>query len=210
MKRVLIVSSLALTVMGIAVPAHAEGLTGAYVGGAVGAAALKTEYRDTVARTGAKNDDSGFAYDLYAGWGTRVGGPVYLGGELGIGDDVVKTSRVIAGGTAKVDPKLRVTPAVRLGYMLSESSMVFTRVGVQVRDYDVTLPNGQGRSKKFTAPILGIGYERSVTPSLSLRGELSAVGKKDETFAYGANGASRLKIEPRERRLMLGVSYHFG
>lgn len=210
MKRVLIVSGLALTVMGVAVPAHAEGLTGAYAGAAVGAGALKTEYRDTVARTGAKNDDSGVSYDLYGGWGTRVGGQVYLGGELSLGDDMVKTSRAISGGTAKGDPKARVTPAVRLGYMLSDSSMVFTRVGVQVRDYDVKLPNGQGRSKKFTTPVVGIGFERSLTSSLSLRGELSAVGKKDETFSYGAGGASRLKIEPRERRLMLGASYHFG
>jgi len=210
MKRVLIVSGLALTVMGAPVPAHADGVTGAYVGAAVGAGSLKTEYRDAVARTGAKNDDSGLSYDLYGGWGTRVGGPLYLGGEVSLGDDVVKTSRVISGGTVKVDPKVRVTPAVRLGYMLSDSSMIFTRVGVQVRDYDVKLPNGQGRSKRFASPVVGIGYERSLTSSFSLRGELSAVGAKDETFAYGPGGASRLKIEPRERRLMFGASYHFG
>lgn len=209
MKRGLILASLALSTIAIAPPAHAEGLTGLYAGGALGYGAASTRYNDENAKTAAKNSDGGLSYEAYAGWGARAAGPLYLGAEVSIGDDQTKTSRTIAGGRVSTEGKVRVTPAARIGYMLSDDGMIFTRLGVQYRDYDVKLPNGQTRSKKFTAPVLGLGYEHMVSDNISLRGEVSVVAKKGETISYGVGNASKLKIEPVESRLMIGASMHF-
>lgn len=209
MKRELIISGLALTTIAIAPPANADGLTGLYAGGALGYGALSTRYNDENARTAAKNSDGGLAYEAFAGWGARAAGPLYLGAEVSIGEDQAETSRVISGGKVTTDGKVRISPAARVGYMLSDDSMIYTRLGVQVREYDLKLPNGQSRSKTMSAPTLGVGYERSVSDAVSLRGELSVVGKKGETVAYGPGNASRLKFEPTESRLMIGAAMHF-
>lgn len=209
MKRGLIIAGLALSTVAIAPHAHADGLAGLYAGGALGYGATSTRYNDENAKAAAKNSDAGLSYEAYAGWGARVAGPLYLGAEVSIGDDQTKTSRSIAGGKSATEGKVRVTPAARVGYMLSDDSMIFTRLGMQYRDYDVKLPNGQSRSKQLTAPVLGVGYERSVSDNISLRGELSVVAKKSETLTYGVGNASKLKIEPAESRFMIGASMHF-
>ena len=209
MKRVLILSGLALSAVAIAPPASADGLTGLYAGGALGYGALSTRYNDENAKTSAKNSDAGVAYEAFVGWGARAAGPLYLGAEVSIGDDQTKSSRTIAGGKVTTEGNVRVTPAARVGYMLSDDSMIFTRIGLQYRDYDVKLPNGQTRSKDFRTPVLGLGYEHAVSDSISVRGELSVVGAKSETFAYGVGGASKLKVDPRESRLMIGAAMHF-
>lgn len=209
MKRELILSSLLLSAIVVAPPAHADGLAGLYAGGALGYGALSTRYNDENAKTAAKNSDGGLSYEAFAGWGTRAAGPLYLGAEVSIGDDQAKTSRAITGGRVTTDTKIRVTPAARIGYMLSDDGMIYTRLGVQFREYDFKLPNGQSRSKKMSAPVLGLGYEHAVSDSLSLRGELSVIAKKSETISYGAGNASRLKVEPTESRLMIGAAMHF-
>jgi len=209
MKRALILSSLALSAVAIAAPAHADGLTGLYAGGALGYGAASTRFNDENAKTAAKNSDGGVSYEAYAGWGTRAAGPLYLGAEVSIGDDQTKTSRTIAGGKVTTDGKVRVTPAARVGYMLSDDGMIYTRLGMQYREYDVKLPNGQSRSKKLSTPVFGLGYEHSVSDAISLRGELSVAARKSETIAYGVGNATKLKIEPAESRLMIGASMHF-
>jgi hypothetical protein len=209
MKRGLIIASLALSTVAIAPHALADGLTGLYAGGALGYGAASTRYNDEDDKTAAKNSDSGLSYEAYAGWGARVAGPLYLGVEVSIGDDQAKTSRTIAGGKVSTDGKVRVTPAARVGYMLSDDGMIFTRLGLQYREYDVKLPNGQSRSKTFSSPVFGVGYEHAVSDNISLRGELSVVGRKSETISYGVGNASKLKIEPAESRFMIGASMHF-
>lgn len=209
MYRTLMISGLALSAIAIAPAAHADGLSGPYVGGAIGYGALSTRFNDENAKTAAKNSDSGLAYEAFAGWGARAAGPLYLGAEVSIGDEQAKTTRTIAGGRVSTDPKVRVTPSARIGYMFSDDSLLYTRLGVEYRDYDVKLPTGQSRSKKLSAPVLGIGYEHAIAEKISLRGELAVVARKDTTFAYGVGNAQKLKVEPVESRLMIGAAMHF-
>lgn len=192
--------------------AAAQDLDGFYIGGELGQAAIEGRFNDeplSALRARASQTESGFAYGVFGGWGSRLIGPVYVGVELGIGAGGKDVARTINTARVRLDPQERYTFSARLGYQFSNRSLLYVRGGYEARQFEATLPDGRKREEDFGGGLVGLGYEHLVAERFSLRGEVIGVANKDLDLRYGPANASRIKVEAQEARFMLGGAYRF-
>lgn len=193
-----IISALLVTAA-VAAPAVAANniQTGFYVGANAGASASKLDIAISGIPTqniGAQNAVLG----LYTGYGV-VNSNLYFGGELFAAIDNTK----FKVGTLQVKRKAFFGAAARLGFLVSPSTMIYGRLGLEFGKWQAS-DNGvnQGRTNKAAfAP--GLGLETALTNNLSLRTEW--VYQINKAFA----NTKTTNVRTRAQRFTVGISYRF-
>ena len=161
-----------------------------------------------------------FAGELLAGWMWTMHNNFVVGGELGYSMTANETETTVNnnGGNAdrlKVKSNWAFNGAVRVGYMVSKSTMLYARAGFEYRKFDTKfMPGSAGNtattidaSNSKTAFAPGLGMEVSLTPHWSLGGEFRSAYFGSSTNS-GTRG-SEITVKPRVDTYMLNVKYKF-
>ncbi len=202
----------ALLSAAIAAPAFARekaDLGGFYVGGELGYGKAKHDL-DFTPKTGTvssgKASKSGFAYQAFAGYGAVVGGSLYLGGEAMLGGGGGKAVRLFGAQKAAIDPGLRYGLAARAGLALSDSGLLYGKVGVERRRLEVS-ELGAKRNLTQQGLLFGAGYEQRISANMGLRAEITRVNYGDKTVSFSSG--DKIKLDSTETRATVGAVVHF-
>jgi opacity protein-like surface antigen len=190
-------------------PALAQDQGGFYVGGEVGYAKPKNEltYTPTTGPTlKGSSDKTGFNFGGFAGYGTVLGGNLYLGAEGALSGGGGESSKTFGATKVHLDPKFRYSGAARVGMTLGESGLLYGKVGLERRKLEASVP-GSKKTLTQQGMVYGVGYEQKLSETFGLRGELTRVSYGDKTAAF--KGGDKLKIDSKETRLSIGGVVHF-
>lgn len=202
-------SALAAPAMAQTEPTGASNFTGFYGGADLGYAKSKTKLnltpKDSAAVAG-KASKNGLNYEAFLGYGAVVGDNFYLGGEAKLGAGGGKASRDLAGVKVTVDPGLRYGVAGRAGVLIGDDGLLYGKVGLERRRVEASIA---GASKKVTEKglVYGVGYEKMLTPNMSVRGELLRVKYDDKNVAFSTG--QKVKLHGSETRFNLGAVIRF-
>lgn len=193
-----IISALLVTAA-VAAPAVAANniQTGFYVGANAGASTSKLDI-PTAGNLTQSFAGQNAVLGLYTGYGV-VNSNLYLGGELFAAIDNAKINVL----NFQLKRKAFFGAAARLGFLVSPSTMIYGRLGLEFGKWQVSV-NGTnvGRSSKAAfAP--GLGLETALTNNLSLRTEW--VYQINKAF----NNTATLTAGARAQRFTVGISYRF-
>lgn len=206
-------SALALALVLPATEVRADDWTGGYVGGALGYAWGYVDAGDAAAKSKVKgldqfidafnaiNDPTGTDVSLYAGYMWQTG-PLLIGAEAQIRSGGLDERVTIA------DLSFENTYALRgiLGTEVSDT-LIFASFGVVSTDFGEVFSFGgdQGRETGYT---IGIGAERMLTDTLSLRAELTHDRYRfDLDLGGGPGDPPELSID--QTRFTIGATWRF-
>lgn len=199
MKKYLLVATAAF-VASSSVQAS-EGLSGAYAGVRVGHVSTKAEVKKA---TKTQDGATGFAGDIVAGYGMLMDS-FYLGGEAMVGldgtNETVSTDVKLKGGmTAGV--------AARLGYALTQKSMIYVSLGVASEKAEYKTANDPLNSKKknLVSFVPGIGTQIAMTDSVAVRADFTYSMSKKLKVNTGTN---EFTVQPKKAAFKVGVVYTF-
>ena len=211
MLKITIIAAAVLSAA-VAAPAMAQEKdtpSGFYGGAQLGYGKPKNKL-DFTPKTGAtiagKSDKTGFEYDAFLGYGSVVGGDLYLGAEASLGAGGGKASSLLGANKVTIDPGLRYGAAARAGLAFEGGGLLYGKVGLERRKVEASII---GSKKKMTQKglVYGVGYEQQLTANLALRGEVSRINYDDKavTFASG----EKLKLDGKETRVNIGAVIRF-
>lgn len=211
MHKITLIAAAALSVA-IAAPAAAQdtsSVNGFYGGAQLGYGKPKNKL-DFTPKTGAavsgKADKAGFEYGGFLGYGSVVGGDLYLGAEASLGAGGGKATSTLAGSKVTIDPGLNYGVAGRAGLAFEGGGLLYGKVGLERRKVEASII---GAKKKLTQKGLayGVGYEQQVSDSLALRGEVSRINYDDKAVNFA--GGEKLKLDGKETRVNIGAVIRF-
>ena len=176
-KQLLILLIGATSVMASPAFAETEGtFTGAFIGGEVGL--QRNKYEITApGNIGLKDRDQGFNLRGFAGYDITMSDRFVLGAELGIGRGGPEVDDEDATAAFKVDPGLMFDASARAGFLVTDSALLYGRVGYANSKLDVTatntaVANGSIRQdKRKGGLLLGAGAEFAIMENFRLRTE---------------------------------------
>ena len=161
-----------------------------------------------------------FAGELLAGWVWAMQNNFVLGTELGysLTSNETNTYTDNNGGSAdstKVKSNWAFNGAVRVGYMVTKSTLFYARAGFEYRKFDTKLNVGSpgnsatniNSSNSKTAFAPGLGLEVHLTPHWSMGGEFRSA--YFGSFSNSGSTASQITVKPRVDTYMLNVKYKF-
>jgi len=166
-----------------------------------------------------------FVGGLFAGYGMGIGSCAYVGGEVYVnfGNNTLKIeetndSKATLKGTYNFGAK------VRLGYTVSQQSMIFLGLGMERAKWQVketlnvaAAPRAAGSYKKNKASFAfapSVGMDMFINKNLFLRGEFTYVLAPSMKVAGGTDtpvvgGNDTFKVKATQQRFTLGLGYKF-
>lgn len=227
MKKILLgtLSALAMTSGAIA---HGNTMGTPYIGLGLGGITTHHHVTGTTYRTAPNmlyNIDThvakqSFAGELLAGWMWSMHNNFVVGGELGYSmtSSETETSTDVIGGSGdktKIKSNWAFNGAVRVGYMVTKSTLFYARAGFEYRKFDTKfIPGSSGNSASAidasnskTAFAPGLGIEVNLTPHWAMGGEFRSAyfGSSSNSGSTG----SQITVKPRVDTYMLNVKYKF-
>lgn len=137
---------------------------------------------------------------VFVGYDYRLTPKVVAGVEAGISlsdsDELVST---VAGRTVSIDAERSIDLSARLGYLVTDSTLVYARGGYSNVRAETALTSAGSRSDKSNLDgwLVGAGVERALSQRISTRFE----------YRYTDLGEGNGKFD--RHQLLLGVSYRF-
>ena len=125
---------------------------------------------------------------VYMGYNAPVGDSMMVGGEVNFNLTDAKSS------LAQAKAKNNYGIAARVGYLVSDTSMLYVRGGYQRALINVATLG----SKHFDGWQLGGGIEAAISDQMSVRAE----------FVYNRYN-SGLGLHPNQKNMNIGLAYHF-
>lgn len=207
----------------------ASSFSGFYAGAQAGVNSVSSKQSvDSAAAANVRKNDAGskaFIGGLFAGYGMGVGSCAYVGGELylNFGNNTLKILE-----TNNVNSTLKGTynfgAKVRLGYTVSQQSMIFLGLGMERAKWQVketlnagVAPRAAGTYKKNKASFAfapSVGMDMFINKNLFLRGEFTYVLAPSMKVAGGTDtpvvgGNDTFKVKATQQRFTLGLGYKF-
>ncbi len=160
----------------------------------------------------------GAIFDAFFGYGATLGqSGFYLGGELGLGYDTAHSSSTkrMLGNSVKftTNNSFFYNASARLGYAISNQTLIYTRLGYQVYNKDAKSSVNGGSSKKYKRDgmILGFGVDHALTKNVFIRGEYKHNFGHRYTSKHTLTGITsvKTKVETSSHAFLLGIGYKF-
>lgn len=198
------------------------------------------EYGSAITSPDSSASDShsaiGATGELYLGLATQPMGRFYLGTELNVSGMTGSASTVFedpnvgtayAGGDSAYDTQVSYALGISVlpGFVLSDKTLLYSRVAYELVGFKNTVnddnvnPASAGISKSAPAFRLGLGAERFITSSLSLRveGDYWHANTVNNSFKYtpppvGDTYSTESNIDYHTDLItgLVGLTYHFG
>lgn len=209
----------------------ASSFSGFYAGAQAGVNSVsgKQTVDSNVADRNLKNDAGSKAFigGLFAGYGMGVGSCTYVGGEVYVnfGNNNVN---LLTNNTVKQTLKgtYNFGAKVRLGYTVSQQSMIFLGLGMERAKWQVkeTIggnaavagrnPGSYKKNKASFAFAPSVGMDMFINKNLFLRGEFTYVLAPSMKVAGGtdtpvAGTNETFKVKATQQRFTLGLGYKF-
>ena len=143
-------------------------------------------------------DSNGWVYGAYAGYGQVFSNNLYLGGEIDLGSIDMSGKGQIGTAPAKLDIDENFSLSVRAGYVVSDDSLLYGRIGWQRSAYSVDVGSGASRltyDGTLDGVRYGVGYDYALTDQITLRAEY--------------NRTDFEKVRDDEVQGRVGLSYRF-
>lgn len=192
-----ILAALAASVLATGM-AQAAGFNGPYVGFDAGYTTLKSE--GLASTIGSELEDSNVNFGVQLGYGATLGGSFYLGGEIGLRNNVGdfgSKSFTVAGIPATAEAKTSTAKMFSLipGFVVSPKTLIYARIARLNTDVEVTLKAPtlnitETSTSNGDANIYGLGVDYLMTNNLSVKAEANKVSADDvngTSFNVGVN-----------------------
>lgn len=180
-KKIIIASAILAATAGVAQAAAPA----PYVGAGLGIVNNSTNSGTVIA-----NAFRGVPFNVFAGYGGVVSSSFYLAGEL---NATVGTATITDNSALKTSYAYGVS--LIPGYMLSDNTMAFARVGVE-RAHFTNLSNSNRTGGQF-----GLGMQTALTQNLDVRGEYDFTAFQSRNSILGAS------LAPRQDAFNLSLVY---
>lgn len=134
---------------------------------------------------------------LFAGYDHKVTPKVVAGVEAGIN---LSDSDDLAGTTASIDAERSIDLTARLGYLATDTTLLYARGGYSNVRAETMLTNASGTlndTSDLDGWLVGAGVERALTQSISTRLE----------YRYSDLSEGDGKFD--RHQILVGASYHF-
>lgn len=195
---------------------------GFFIGGGLGAAALRNEakYTDTTQGKGKLTANKlGAYYQVHAGYLHEVGtSKTMIGGDIFLNSSSAKKIYNIgvnnqpAVGTLEQKRSTGYGIAAIAGKLVNPKVMVYGRLGYEMSRYEMKLAlvgqAPQSSTKSYSGVVPGVGMNYKVTPNVLVGLGYDYAGFFAEKVIYSA-GTVNLRVKPVEHRVMLKVSFVF-
>ena len=179
------------------------------------------------------NSSQSFIGGLFVGYGMGVGSCAYVGGEIyaNFGNtnlSLTDETHTIGAHLFEISTKqnfknqFNVGAKVRLGYTITQQSMIFLGLGVEWSDWKYK-ESGSLQGAGLAAGIRGsfdsygkktsvafapsVGMESYMTKHFFVRGEYTYVAGPN--FNSGADSKAAIKVRANQHRFVLGLGYKF-
>lgn len=219
MKKLLLVSSVALAAMSVS----AGGMDGAYVGVSVGASQNVTKSTSDATvfaipmKTNSATTNVGADFSANAGWGKTFNEKVYMGieGRVGYVTGSSRKSFTVAtySGFLKISRGLKFGVGARVGYTVIENGMLYFRAGVDWQKFEARSTGFLLSDRKFTQAMFvpGVGFEWKYSECVNFNIEaehgVALSSNKHTGSAPGAVG--EIKTRHSKTAMHIGVRYKF-
>ncbi len=220
LKKTLLVALAASAAAIAAAPAMAANnspFTGFYVGAGATRDTADFSTKASIPGYSASNDASGtgFGGNLFAGYGYTFCNGFYLGSEVfgSMTSLEHKTTTSVSGfsNTAKIDVKNSYGLSVLPGYMITNNTLAYARVGYVRSKLEIS--NSGFPSDKFNLNGVqyGLGLQTALMNNLSLRGEYTYTNYQSESRSYTNNaGTGTARLNPSTDQFGVSLAYNFG
>ena len=172
---------------------------------------------DAIATSSTDKNADGFTGGIYAGFGQTFD-RFYVGAEVDAGYSDAKGTATPNSARYSFEAKESYGVSGRVGYLFSDTALVYGRVGWQRTDIDFTgnpgVPTigGTPAVASFGGELdgvrYGIGSEVVVGQNLLLRAEYSYTDYEDFTVTYPL-GAGNSRVDAHENLVRAGIAYRF-
>jgi opacity protein-like surface antigen len=196
MKKTMMAAVVASALLATA-GANAAGFNGPYVGFDAGYTTLKS---DGLASTfGSELEGSNVNFGVQLGYGAVVSGSFYLGGEIGLRNNVGDFGdKTVTGtvGSATLSAKTSTAKMFSLipGFVVTPNTLVYGRLGRGNTDNEISASNTLGQSASTTNNadfnVYGLGVDYLMTKNLSVKAEANSISADDASgtsFNVGVN-----------------------
>lgn len=192
--------------------AYASPFNGAYIGAEGGYEGFNI--KGSAVGTNALAGDSGsinFGAEgvnggLFAGYGKQFG-KLYLGveGEADIGSTTSNNNIILTAGTltANASHKYDLAASLRPGFMLNDSTLIYTRAGIVSSGFN---GNGNNGSITLTGFRTGLGAETVISSNITARFDWAYSAYQSHTLTYPDGTVS---LSPDSSTLRIGLAYNF-
>jgi outer membrane immunogenic protein len=199
-----------------AAPAVAEGANtgpfdGFYAGAEIGAVRANSKAIVTPvtgAALAAKSDRTNASYGAFVGFGTTFADRFYISSDLEIGSGPRKSKTARIGGiNTQERTSYEAALTTRLGYMLTEDTILYALAGSVRRESKFTLAGNRARTAALWGNSFGVGLLQACTENVFVRAELERTDFNKKSFAAAPLPTTRYK--PSATVLSIGIGYRF-
>lgn len=195
----------------VAQDASSSPFNGFYAGAELGA--IRSGSKSVVTPvTGAalsiKSDRTTAEYGAFVGYGTTFADRFYMSSDLEIGTGAGKSKRVTVGGiNTQERTNYEAALSTRLGYMLTDDTMLYAITGLVRRESKFTIAGNRVRTATVSGNSFGVGVMQACSDNIFLRAELERTAFNKKSFAVAALPTTRYK--PEATVLSIGIGYRF-
>lgn len=210
--------SLALPFAGMLLPftAAAQEFAGPYAGLEAGYSRFDTTLLERIvtipedpATPVGRSTDS-FSYAALGGWNFAAGQDLLLGVEGRIGDGGSgSVSAEFLDGRFTAEPGLSYDVSVRLGTVISGSTLLYGRVGYGAVELELNRESSGSAEETMDGIVLGAGIEKNISGALAARFDLSYADYGETASVVAAPALDRVDIEAESLRASLALIIRF-
>jgi opacity protein-like surface antigen len=162
----------------------------------------------TGAALSAKSDTTNPNYGAFVGYGTTFAERFYVSSDLEIGSGAGKSKIVAVGGiNTQERPNYEAALTTRLGFMLTEDTMLYAIVGSVLRESKFTIAGNRVRTARVSGNSFGIGLMQACTENIFIRAELERTEFNKKSFVVATLPTTRYR--PESTVLSIGVGFRF-
>jgi outer membrane immunogenic protein len=155
-----------------------------------------------------KSDRTNAEYGVFVGYGATFGDRFYISSDLEIGSGARKSKRVAVGGiNTQERTNYEAALSTRLGYMLTDDTMLYAIAGSVRRESKFTIAGNRVRTATVSGSSFGVGLMQACTENIFVRAELERTEFNKKSFAAAALPTTRYK--PEATVLSIGIGYRF-
>jgi outer membrane immunogenic protein len=178
---------------------------GPYLGASLGVNNTKFDGKNADGDNTFSLGSRGALLNVFGGYGATVNQNIYLGGELFAGATNANAKVKDSDGTANLRTKYSFGISFIPGYMLTDHTMLYGRVGLVKTRFeakDTSAGTTTTDRKTLTGGQVGLGMQTSLTQNVDLRGEYVYTGYRSAKMLGD-------KMTPSTDQFNLGVVYKF-
>jgi len=205
MKKIIIASSLALSLVTSTALADVSPKSGFYVGGDFGTNSITSATKFDSLKVGMGS--SSLTSNLHAGYrifdeksfyGVEVGYSL-LNSDILFDDDGLKQ-------------KNGYSALVNFGYGISNEAFVFTSLGITSKKYEASSSNLgilYKNTKNLTGGVIGLGLEYFISDNISVTGKYSYEKSFDKISVTRVTSGNTIEYNPSNQAFTIGIRYNF-